>query len=122
MPTPRQDWSRHRADERPVEVFSAHADHSLALAYANSYHVGMSSLAFQRVWELVNRRPGWACERFFADGDGAPVSVELDSPLAAFGAIAFSISFEEDYVHFLRMLSRAGIPLRREARGARGKA
>lgn len=117
MPNRRQDWSRHRADERPVAAFSPHADHSLALAYANTYHVGMSSLAFQRVWELVNRRPGWACERFFADGEGSPVSVELDSPLAAFGVVAFSISFEEDYVNFLEMLDRAGIPARRTARG-----
>ena len=117
MPIQRQDWSRHRADERSLVAFSPHGDHSLALAYANSYHVGMSSLAFQRVWELVNRRPGWACERFFADGEGTPVSVETDSPLSAFGAIAFSISFEEDYVHFLEMLARAGIPARRAARG-----
>ncbi|MDH3745054.1 MAG: B12-binding domain-containing radical SAM protein [Acidobacteriota bacterium] len=116
---PTQDWSAHRAVERPVEKFSPHGDYTLALAYANEYHVGMSSLAFQRVYELVQRTPGWTCERFFADGLGGfsvPVSVELDTPLDAFGAIAFSISFEEDYVHFLEMLIRAGIPLRRSQR------
>ncbi len=115
----RQSWSGHRADERPVEPFSPHGDYTLALAYANDYHVGMSSLALQRVYELVQRTPGWGCERFFADGDGPPRSVELDTPLGAFGAIAFSISFEEDYVHFLDMLARAGIPLRCGDRGAR---
>jgi radical SAM superfamily enzyme YgiQ (UPF0313 family) len=117
MKQTQHDWSAIRAAERQVEPFSAHGEYSLALAYANSYHVGMSSLAFQRVWELVNRAPGWACERFFADGTGMPRSVELDSPLDAFGAIAFSISFEEDYVHFLQMLDRARIPLRRNERG-----
>lgn len=110
-------WREIRAAERYLAPFTEHGRWSLALAYANSYHVGMSSLAFQRVWELVNREPGWSCERFFADGSGMPRSVELDSPLSAFGAIAFSISFEEDYVHFLQMLDRAGIPLRREERG-----
>ena len=113
----RHDWRRVRSDERYVAPYSAHGDFKLALAYANSYHVGMSSLALQRVWELVNRAPGWSCERFFADGSGMPLSVEEDSPLDAFGTIAFSISFEEDYVNFLRMLDRARIPLRRERRG-----
>jgi radical SAM superfamily enzyme YgiQ (UPF0313 family) len=110
-------WEAHRGDERLVERFSAHADNTLALAYANSYHIGMSSLGFQRTWELVHRRPGWSCERLFADGDGMPLSVETDTPLNAFGAIAFSVSFEEDYVHLIRMLDRAGIPARREDRG-----
>jgi radical SAM superfamily enzyme YgiQ (UPF0313 family) len=112
----RQEWSAHRADERQVERMPQGGAWSLALAYANSYHVGMSSLGFQRVWELVHRRPGWTCERFFADGEGHPVSVEHDSPLAAFGCVAFSVSFEEDYVNLLAMLGRAGIPLRRRDR------
>ncbi len=106
-----------RAVEKPIVPTSAHGRFSLALAYANSYHVGMSSLAFQRVFELVHQTPDWSCERFFLDGDGMPLSVDTDSPLDAFGAIAFSISFEEDYVHFLQMLDRAGIAARREARG-----
>ncbi|HVR28061.1 MAG TPA: hypothetical protein VMS86_00890, partial [Thermoanaerobaculia bacterium] len=72
----RQDWTAHRADERHVERMPQGGDFTLALAYANTYHVGMSSLGFQRVWELVHRRPGWTCERFFADGEGHPVSVE----------------------------------------------
>jgi radical SAM superfamily enzyme YgiQ (UPF0313 family) len=108
-----QDWSAHRAEERHVERLPRGGAYTLALAYANSYHVGMSSLGFQRVWELVHRRPGWTCERFFADGFGHPVSVETDTPLAAFGCVAFSVSFEEDYVNLLAMLRRAGVPLRR---------
>ncbi len=115
----KQSWADVRARERPVQSFSPHAACSLALAYANSYHIGMSSLGFQRVYELVNGFPGWACERFFADGRGMPLSVETETPLGSFGAIAFSVSFEEDYVRLLEMLKRARIPLRREAR-ARG--
>ncbi len=111
-------WAAHRAVERPVARFPAHGRTTLALAYANTYHVGMSSLAFQRLYRLVAETPGWAVERFFADGAGMPRSVELESPLAAFGAVAFSISFEEDYVHLVEMLARAGIPPRRTARGA----
>jgi radical SAM superfamily enzyme YgiQ (UPF0313 family) len=110
-------WQSFRADERPVLAFSPHGEHSLALCYANTYHVGMSSLGFQRVYDLVHRRPGWAAERFFTDGEGMPLSVETETPLNAFGVLAFSVSFEEDYVHLLQMLDRAGVALRRSRRG-----
>jgi radical SAM superfamily enzyme YgiQ (UPF0313 family) len=112
------DWSPILAAERPVERFSPHGRYRFALAYANTYHVAMSSLAFQRVYELVHRRPDWACERFFTDGAGMPVSVEARRPLSELGCVAFSVSFEEDYVHLLQMLERARIPVRRRDRGA----
>ena len=117
----RQDWSAHRADERSVERLPRGGAFSLALAYANTYHVGMSSLGFQRVYELVHRRPGWTCERFFTDGDGHAASRSRPRrPLGEFGCVAFSVSFEEDYVNLLAMLDRARIPLRRDDRDARG--
>ncbi len=110
------DWSPVLAAERPVEHFSPHGRHRLALAYANTYHVGMSSLGFQRVHELIHSRPEWSCERFFHDGFGMPVSVESRRPLDEFRCVAFSVSFEEDYVNLLQMLDRARIPLRRRDR------
>src|SRR5947208_10993683 len=98
MKSPRHphDWSQILLAERPVERFSPHGRYRLALAYANTYHVAMSSLGFQRVYELVHLRPDWACERFFTDGAGVPVSVEARRPLSEFGCVAFSVSFEED--------------------------
>ncbi len=112
-----QDWAPFRADERPVDELPRHGAFRLALAYGNTYHVGMSSLGFQRTLRLVADRPGWVAERFFTDGAGAPVSVESGRPLADFGCVAFSVSFEEDYVGLLRLLDRGGIPLRRAERG-----
>ena len=117
MSGPQQNWAPMRAVEKPVERYSLYEPAELALAYANDYYVGMSSLAFQRLYALVQAAEGWTCHRFFADGEGMPLSVEADRPLNTFGAIAFSISFEEDYVNLLRMLERARIPLRREERG-----
>src|SRR5712692_5263125 len=99
-----QDWSPYVAAERPVERFPAHGRWRLGLAYANSYHIGMSSLGFQRVYELVHRRPEWSCERLFTDGVGMPVSLETRRAMNDFGCIAFSVSFEEDYVNLLQML------------------
>ncbi|HYH46424.1 MAG TPA: radical SAM protein [Thermoanaerobaculia bacterium] len=112
----RHDWAPFRADERPVTFFPPHGRYRLALPYANSYHIGMSSLGFQRVHELVHARPEWSSERFFTDGEGMPRSVESGRGLDEFGCVAFSVSFEEDYVHLLQMLDRAGIPLRRVVR------
>jgi len=112
------DWSPILAAERPVERFSLHGRYRLALAYANTYHVAMSSLGFQRVYELIYRRPEWSCERFFYDGVGTPVSVESHRPLNDFGCVTFSVSFEADYVNLLQMLERARIPLRRRDRGS----
>jgi radical SAM superfamily enzyme YgiQ (UPF0313 family) len=111
------DWSPFLAAERPVERFASHGRYRLAVAYANTYHVAMSSLGFQRVYELVHRRPDWVGERFFTDGTGMPLSVEARRPLSDFGCVAFSVSFEEDYVNLLQMLERARIPLRRRDRG-----
>ncbi|HEY7214088.1 MAG TPA: hypothetical protein VIC28_05620, partial [Thermoanaerobaculia bacterium] len=116
MKKPAHDWSPFLAAERPVERFSPHGTHRLALAYANTYHVGMSSLGFQRVYELVHGRSGWSCERFFEDGFGMPISVESRRPLDEFRCVTFSVSFEQDYVNLLRMLDRARIPLHRRDR------
>jgi len=110
------DWEPFRAAERPVGAFSTQAPFRLALAYANTYEVGMSSLGFLRVYELISETSEWACERFFTDGNAMPCSVESGTPIDQFGCIAFSVSFEEDYLHLLRMLDRAGIPLRRKDR------
>ncbi|MFL6195713.1 MAG: B12-binding domain-containing radical SAM protein [Thermoanaerobaculia bacterium] len=111
------DWSPIRAAERPVEKLPQHGSYRLALAYANTYHVGMSSLGYQRVLELVHQRPDWICERFFTDGVGMPLSVEAGRPLNEFGCVTFSVSFEEDYVNLLQMLDRSRVPLRRGDRG-----
>lgn len=113
------DWASYRAAERPVRRFSPHAPNRLALSYANTYEVGMSSLGFQRVYELIHDTPGWTCQRFFTDGEGMPMprSVETDAAMSEFGCVAFSVSFEEDYIHLLRLLDRARVPLRRGDRG-----
>ena len=110
------NWRAIRGDERPVGSYDVHGRYTLGLAYANSYHVGMSSLGFQRVYELVHQCPEWSCERLFADGAGMPRSVETETPLSAFGVVAFSVSFEEDYINLLKMLDRAGVPKRRRQR------
>ena len=111
-----QNWTALRAAERPLVELPVHGKYRFALAYANTYHVGMSSLGFQRVHELVGTRPDWASHRFFAEDGGRPLSVETHTPLDEYGCVAFSVSFEEDYIRLIQMLDRSSIPARRENR------
>jgi radical SAM superfamily enzyme YgiQ (UPF0313 family) len=93
----------------------------VVLCYPNLYYVGMSNLGFQGVYRLVNAHPGVSCERSFLppEAGAAPRSFETGAPLRGFDAIAFSISFENDYLHVLQMLHRAGVPLRASERSPR---
>jgi radical SAM superfamily enzyme YgiQ (UPF0313 family) len=123
---------RHRR-LREAEVYLEHVPRSgsfrVALVWPNLYFVGMSNLGFQAVYRLLNAMPDVVCERAFLPEDedkaelertGSPlVSFETGTPLRDFDAVAFSISFENDYRHVLQVLRLAGIPLRASERGAR---
>jgi len=123
---------RHR-HLREAEVFLEEVPRSgsfrIALVWPNLYFVGMSNLGFQAIYRLLNRTPDVVCERAFLPDDedkdelertGSPlVSFETGTPLREFDAIAFSVSFENDYLHVLKVLRLAGIPLRARDRGPR---
>jgi radical SAM superfamily enzyme YgiQ (UPF0313 family) len=94
----------------------------VALAYPNTYYVGMSSLGLQTVYRLFNQRYDVVCERVFwreggrGDKGQELISLESQRPLSEFGVVAFSLSYELDYFNALEMLRRADIPLRAEER------
>jgi radical SAM superfamily enzyme YgiQ (UPF0313 family) len=98
----------------------------VALCYPNLYYVGMSNLGFQGVLQLLNAIPDVVCERAFLPDDvdaadlaqsGQPLtSFESGAPLRDFHVLAFSVSFENDYLHVLKILRMAGIPLRASER------
>ncbi len=101
----------------------------VALAFPNTYFVGMSNLGFQTVYRLFNALDGVVCERAFLPPkqelraqlqSGAPiVTLESQTPVADFDVLAFSVSFEWDYTNVLTMLRLAGMPLRAAERTAR---
>ena len=92
----------------------------VALAFPNTYWVGMSNLGFQTVYRLFNDRDDIVCERAFlppkqelAELVAARVpllTLESQTPVGEFDVLAFSVSFEWDYVNVLTMLRLAGIP------------
>src|SRR5687767_9374746 len=101
----------------------------VALAFPNTYFVGMSSLGFQTVYRLFNDLDDVVCERVFLPprqelqaqlASGAPLlTVESQTPVRDFDVLAFSVSFEWDYTNVVSMLRLAGLPPRAADRDAR---
>ncbi len=99
---------------------------AVALVYPNSYHQGMSNLGLQTVYQMLNSRDDTLCERFFLPDQndidehrrtGFPlVSVESQRPFDDFDLIAFSISFENDYLNLPTLFELGRLPLWREER------
>ena len=94
----------------------------VALAFPNTYWVGMSNLGFQTVYRLFNADADIVCERFFlppkqelaamAAANAPLLTLESQTPVGDFDVVAFSVSFEWDYVNVLTLLQLAGIPAR----------
>ena len=92
----------------------------VALAFPNTYWVGMSNLGFQTIYRLFNDEPDIVCERFFLppkqelaelSAAKAPLlTLESQTPVGEFDVVAFSVSFEWDYVNVLTLLRMAGLP------------
>jgi radical SAM superfamily enzyme YgiQ (UPF0313 family) len=99
----------------------------VCLVYPNTYFLAMSSLGFQAVYHLLNSDPGVVCERAFlpdkADLDelartGSPlISYESETALNQFDVIAFSVSYELDYINIPRILRLAKLPVMAAERG-----
>ncbi|MBN2030796.1 radical SAM protein, partial [bacterium] len=100
---------------------------TVVLVYPNRYHVGMSNLGFQSVYQLLNNLPDTLCERSFLPereeqweltrSQRVLFSFESFRPLRDFHLIAFSLSFENDYINVLTILKLANIPLCCSKRG-----
>jgi len=101
----------------------------VALAFPNTYWVGMSNLGFQTVYRLFNAQDDVVCERVFlppkqelaelASSRTPLITLESQSAVGDFDVVAFSVSFEWDYVNILTMLRLAGIPIYAAERGPR---
>ena len=93
----------------------------VALIFPNTYWVGMSNLGFQTVYSLFNAPDEIVCERVFLPpkqelaelmASKTPLlTLESQTPVGDFDVVAFSVSFEWDYVNILTLLRLAGIPL-----------
>jgi len=100
----------------------------VCLIYPNSYSVAMSNLGLHSVYAIFNNDPRYLCERAFLPdreeaalyekGGGTPLlSLESQSPVKDFDIIAFTVSFEKDYVNIPAILELAGVPVFASGRG-----
>lgn len=102
---------------------------SVALVYPNTYRHGMSNLGLQTVYGLLNRGEKTRCERFFLPEPGeikeyqrsgmSLVSLETQRPVSDFDLVAFSISFENDYLNLPVLFDLMRLPLWSRERGSR---
>jgi hypothetical protein len=95
----------------------------IALLYPSPYRVGMSSLGYQWVIEILTNA-GFSVERIFLPDDieawkqqGQPLlSYETQTPLSHFPTIGISLAYELELAGLIQCFKLAGIPLLRENR------
>lgn len=93
----------------------------VALAFPNTYFVGMSNLGLQTMYSLLNAHADVVCERFFLppkqelaallQSGTRLVTLESQTSVRDFDVVAFSVSFEWDYTNVLTLLRLSDIPL-----------
>lgn len=93
----------------------------IALCYPNTHAIGMANLGMHTMYDLFNQIPDVTCERVFLpdpedlkeyEKTRTPLlSLETQTPVRDFDIVAFSISFETDYLNMARMLQLSGIPV-----------
>ncbi|MBI4871661.1 MAG: radical SAM protein [Candidatus Riflebacteria bacterium] len=122
---------RYRAEllalERGPFPFRENGPFRVCLVYPNSYRVGMSNLGFQAVYRAINDTPGMTCERTFLP-EAAQLrdleryrlplfSLESGRELSDFEVVAFTLTYELDYLNVLDILRLADIPAAAAERG-----
>jgi hypothetical protein len=101
----------------------------VALAFPDTYEIGMSNLAIPIIYRILNALPDVLCERVYAPwtdmeeamrSRGIPLfSLETRHALADFDIIGFSLDYELGYTTMLNMIDLAGIPVRSAERDGR---
>jgi radical SAM family uncharacterized protein len=117
----RKDW-----DKVPLKI---------ALAYPDTYEIGMSNLGIQILYHIINQQNDALAERVFApwpdfenllstclehsrETNNCLLStLESYKPLKDFDVIGFSLGHELTYTNIIAMLKLGGIPLRSSERG-----
>jgi radical SAM-linked protein len=113
------EWNAIKKDPSLAKV-------KIALAFPDTYEIGMSHLGLKILYQILNRHPEFLAERVYApwvDAEerlrdrGIPLcSQESAYSLADFDLIGFTLQYELSYTTILNMLNLAGIPMKSEQR------
>lgn len=103
-------------------------DVRFALAFPDTYEIGMSHAGIKILYAILNAMPRVWAQRVFApwhdmaeamgQGRAELCSLEEKRPLKDFDVVGFSLLYELSYTSVVRMLKLSGIPVRAEERGA----
>ena len=93
-----------------------------ALAFPDTYEVGMSHLGSQLLYSIINSRENTWCERVYCpwqdyetilrDNNLPLYALESGDPLAAFDILGITLQYELTFTNILNMLDLAQLPLR----------
>ncbi len=99
-----------------------------ALAFPDTYEVGMSNLGFRLLYHALNDRSDVACERVFLPWPDMEAllrqnghmlfTLESRAPVRAFDVVGVTLQSELAYTSVLALLDLAGVPLLARERGA----
>ena len=114
-----EEWNSIKKEDNDIDV-------TFAMAFPDTYAIGMSHMGMQIIYGLLNERKDTACERVFApwydmeaalrEHDIPLYSLETFRPLKEFDIVGFSLQYEMSFTNVLNMLDLAKIPLKREDR------
>ena len=98
-----------------------------AFCFPDTYEVGMSFLGIKILYEILNDRKEFWCERVFMpwvdmkaemERQNIPLyALESKDPLSEFDVVGFTLQYELSYTNILAMLQLGGIPLLASQRG-----
>lgn len=101
----------------------------VAIAFPDTYTIGMSHLGCQIIYWLTNHTPGCCAERVYCPWNDAESvmrakNIELFTwdtrqPVASADILAISLQYEMAFTNVLQLLDLANIPLRSDARDER---
>ena len=113
------EWNAIKKDPACAKV-------TIALAFPDTYEIGMSHLGLKILYQILNRRQEFLAERAYAPWVDAErlmrernvplCSLESGYRLADFDLVGFTLQYELSYTTILNMLDLAGIPLKSEQR------
>ncbi len=99
----------------------AAVDLKVALAFPDTYAIGMSHLGLQILYHMLNGREDTVAERVFAPWidmeallrrrDIPLHTLETSTPLSDFDVVGFSMQYELCFTNFINMLELGGIPV-----------
>ena len=105
----------------------ANTSFKVALAYPDTYEIGMSNLGIQILYHIMNRQAGILAERVFAPWPDMEyqlttnnlqlTTLESFKPLSDFDLIGFSLGHELTYTNICNILKLGGVPIRSSERG-----